>query len=230
MLPLASYADLTERRSTLSESTRMANAMARKRGLTISRTIDPTARSKVRLSSSRGSRETEPADAEHRHSVDVVELDRGADDLEHPRQYADSHPDRLRDANQVDDVPGICRGRRDDDAMNIQLAYDITHDLRDGDPIGSRDFVAGEWKRRDHLRPSQTGGQLVANPSRLGHFADHETALEWRGASGHRARDHPPAHDCGEGCNPQRRDPRRAETAREQDPTEGSRDPKRTAR
>ena len=41
--------------------------------------------------------------------VDVLELDRGADDLEHPRQHADAHADRLGDPDQLGDAAGVGR-------------------------------------------------------------------------------------------------------------------------
>ena len=43
------------------------------------------------LEQPRGAREPEAPDAEQRHALDVVELDRRADDLEHARQHADAH-------------------------------------------------------------------------------------------------------------------------------------------
>ena len=82
----------------------MATAIASRNGPTTSsrhRVSDDVERA---LEQARGARQAEPPDAEHRHAVDVVELDGRTDHLEHPRQHADAHPHCLGGADEVDDA------------------------------------------------------------------------------------------------------------------------------
>ena len=55
----------------------------------------------------RAAREAEAADAEHRQAVEVVELHRGADDLEQARQQAHADAGLLGDADEVERVAGV---------------------------------------------------------------------------------------------------------------------------
>ena len=106
------------------ESSRIASAIsgherARRRA---ARCVAP-ARSKARLSSARGARQAEAADAEQREPAEVVELDRGADDLEEPRQQA--HADARatwRPGRGPATVAGPSVRRRDDHAMHAVVA------------------------------------------------------------------------------------------------------------
>src|SRR3984885_14363847 len=101
--------------------------------------------------------------------------------------------------------------------MHIQLAYDAAHHLWNSHPVGGGDILAGERKRCYDLRPRQTRGQLVSDSFGLGRFADHQTALKGRGPPGNRPRNYLPAKDQNERGKPNRRDPRRAQAAAEQD-------------
>ena len=89
------------------ESSRIATAIAAINGPTTQepdRGADDVERA---LEQPRRAHEAEAADAEHRHPVDVVELDRGADDLEHPRQHAHADADRLGDPDQLGHVARV---------------------------------------------------------------------------------------------------------------------------
>ncbi len=106
------------------ESSRIASAIAAISGPTASSPIDGRDEVERSLEQPRGARQPERADAEHRHAVDVLELDGRADDLEHARQHAHVHAGRLGDPDQLGDAARVDRRRRDDDAVHLQLVDD----------------------------------------------------------------------------------------------------------
>ena len=106
------------------ESSRTATATAASTGARATKASDGDQHVKRSLDGAGARREPEAAQAEHRHAVDVLEVDRGADDLEHPREQADADADRLRDADQLQRLAVVGRGRREDHAVDVVLEHE----------------------------------------------------------------------------------------------------------
>ena len=136
------------RRSGPSSRAGSPTAIAAITGATASRPIVVATTSNARLSSARGAREAERAHAEHRQAVDVVELDRRADDLEHPRQHAHPHAGRLGHRGSARRSRGVGRRRRDDDAVRPAARRRSGASLPGGPAVDVVGRAAGRSRRR----------------------------------------------------------------------------------
>ena len=67
----------------------------------------------------------ETPDAHHRHAVQIVELDRGSDDLQQARQHAHPHTDRLERSYEIQHLASVRAARRDDGAVHVVRAGQI---------------------------------------------------------------------------------------------------------
>ena len=120
-------------------------------------------------------REPEAAQAEHRHAVDVLEVDGGADDLEHPREQAHAHADRLRDADQLERLAVVGRGRGEDHAVDVVLEHE--REQAEVAVEGVRRLARGQRQRGHDLGAGPAGVDLAAHVGGELGVADHEAAL-----------------------------------------------------
>ena len=134
----------------------------------------------------RGARQAEAAHAEQRDPVDVVDLDRRADDLEDARQQAHAHAGRLRLADEVQRRLRQRLAGLDDHAVHAALVDEpvqrwraVVGELGAGEPL--------ERHAPDELRPTVAVGELRAQALEGLAAADEQAAL----GGGHAARDEP---------------------------------------
>ena len=136
-------------------SSLIAIAIAISSGETASRPSEAPNRSNARLNAAEERVRSKRLHAHHGDAVQVVELDRGADDLEQARQHADAHADGLQRADEVQHLAGVGAARRDDRAVHVERLGEVA-DLREaglGEGVGRprRDLV--EVEVRDDLSP-----------------------------------------------------------------------------
>ena len=164
-----------------------------------------TDRVEAALDAPRGARQAEAAHAEQRDPVDVVDLDRRADDLEDARQQAHPNAGRLRLADEVQ------RGLRqrlaglDDHAMHAML-LDEAVQLRRADVRKLRAGEALERHPADDLGATVARGELRAQALAGLAAADEQAAFRRRHPAGEVARDAASEHRGDEERAPQTED------------------------
>ena len=96
--------------------------------------------------------------------MDVVELDRGAEDLQHARQDADAHAEALDEPDDVEHRVGLAAARDEDHAMHVAIA----DRLRDVGEAGDVVDVALQRHPRDDLDLHAPGALAQLADDRLG--------------------------------------------------------------
>ena len=124
--------------------------------------------------------------------MQIVELNRGADDLEQARHDGDPHADRLQRAHQIEDLVGLgsAPSRRDDRALDVHRFGQLVDLVQPGRGEGvdrpGRGLV--EIDLRDDLRlDTAVAAQLGADRLGEAFVADEQASLERRQAEGDRA-------------------------------------------
>ena len=87
--------------------------------------IEAPRRSKTRLKRGRGAGQVEAPDPHQGDAVEVVELDRRADDLEQARQHADAHADGLQRPYEVEHLARVDAARGDDRAVHVERLGEV---------------------------------------------------------------------------------------------------------